>query len=158
MKTILALMALALVAELFGGIETSPDTVHAIAFLPIALGAGALLSGASSIIQGNRANKLQKRALSLEEQDWRSREPARQAALQRLLGPMPTAPDLSAGFQDPGNPFAMVNRQAAPVAPAQTMPAAGMGRPASQAIPTAVLEQLLGMGGAPRQAQMRGMF
>ena len=111
------------------------------AILPIALAATAVLNAISGAVQGHRANKLRQRALALSEEDFRAREPARKAALERLLGPMPQMRDLSAGFQDPGNPFA-VNRQAAPIV--NPVPQAAMVQRAENTIPPHVLNLILG--------------
>lgn len=158
MKMILILFALAALADLAGGPVVSPDAALAIPILPIILGGAAALNAISGAVQGHRANQLQRRGLSLAEQDFASRAPARDAALARLLGPMPTAPDLSAGFADPGNPFAAVNRVPPPPSlatpsaaePGQTAPRIlpapqnSMMMHARDTLPRVVLDRILG--------------
>lgn len=70
----------------------------------VAAGYGALKSGQA---QG-QANELDQQAIDLALRDYSSREPLRQAFTQGILRDLPAAPDLSAAFADPSNPFSRV--------------------------------------------------
>lgn len=74
--------------------------------LTIAAIGAAVLNGLNSSRQAGQADELQQEALDLARRDFNSRGPAREAFLNGVLQPLPEAPDLSAVFADPSNPFA----------------------------------------------------
>lgn len=51
------------------------------------------------------ADRLRGKALDLTMDDWKTRDPVRQAALQKIMAPMSARPDLSAIYASP-NPYA----------------------------------------------------
>lgn len=73
--------------------------------LTVAAIGGAILNAINSSRQSGQADQLQQEALDLARADFNSRGPAREAFLNGVLQPMPEAPDLSAVFADPSNPF-----------------------------------------------------
>lgn len=72
----------------------------------------ALVTAGYNAIRGGQAqgeaNDLDARAVDIAERDYASREPLRQAFTQGVLRDLPAAPDLSAAFADPSNPFSQV--------------------------------------------------
>lgn len=69
---------------------------------PAVLGAIGTLDNAGRY---DRADRLSQQQLDMLKRDWDSRGPARDQALERVLGAMPTRPDLSPMYQSP-NPYA----------------------------------------------------
>lgn len=69
---------------------------------PLALGAMGTIDAAGRY---NRADRLTQQQLDLLKRDWESRSGARSAALEQVLGAMPTRPDLSPMYTSP-NPYA----------------------------------------------------
>jgi hypothetical protein len=71
-----------------------------------------LIGGVLGTIQGanqmSHANALQDQAVQTALQDWQQRAPVRAAAVQRVLAPLPTAPDLSYVYANSSNPYAKV--------------------------------------------------
>lgn len=72
----------------------------------------ALVTAGYNALRGGQAqgqaNELDARAVELAERDYASREPLRQGFTQGVLRDLPAAPDLSAAFADPSNPFSQV--------------------------------------------------
>lgn len=79
-------------------------------YLPLASGA---LGAVGSYQNGAKADDLRQKAMGYAEGDYLSRSPFREKALAQVNQPMPTAPDLSAVFADPGNPYNRIQRRAA---------------------------------------------
>lgn len=83
----------------------------AIGALPIIGGVLGLGSLINSIRQGNRAEDLQQEALDIQRSLFQQGAPLRRLTTDRLLAMLgqpavdPNAPDLTAAFQDPTNPF-----------------------------------------------------
>ena len=74
--------------------------------VPIAIPiAAAAFSALSSARQQGQSNDLEREALNLARQQYADRQPLRQAFTQGALSPIADAPDLSAVFADPSNPF-----------------------------------------------------
>lgn len=69
---------------------------------PLALGALGTIDAAGRYANADRLTQQQ---LDMLKRDWESRGPARDMALQQVLGAMPTRPDLSAMYTSP-NPYA----------------------------------------------------
>jgi len=69
---------------------------------PLALGALGTIDAAGRYANADRLTQQQ---LDLLKRDWESRGPARDMAIQQVLGAMPTRPDLSAMYTSP-NPYA----------------------------------------------------
>lgn len=68
-----------------------------------------LAAGAWNAINAGRqqgaANDLDQQAIDLAMREYASREPLRQAFTQGVLRDLPAAPDLTAAYADPSNPF-----------------------------------------------------
>ena len=76
-----------------------------IPLLPIAAGVAGL-GAINSARQQGKANDLSDQAIQLALQDRADRAPLRNAFIQNVTRPIASAPDLSAAFADPSNPFA----------------------------------------------------
>jgi hypothetical protein len=95
------------------------------AWLPIIMGGSAALSALTGNRQQQGANRLQRQALQSAQRNYDERAPFRMFARSELERAN-NAPDFSAIFADPGNPYSPQARAQAPAAPS-SMPPGGMG-------------------------------